>query len=73
MSILQGILLFFVAMIAGAINSIAGGGSFIAFPTLIFTGVPPINSNAMCSVALFPGSLASAGPRETDLNGGADV
>jgi hypothetical protein len=67
MNILQGILLFFVAMIAGAINSIAGGGSFIAFPTLIFTGVPPINSNAMCSVALFPGSLASAGAYKIEL------
>jgi len=67
MNILQGILLFFSAAIAGAINSIAGGGSFIAFPALIFTGVPPINSNAMCSVALFPGSLASAGAYKLEL------
>lgn len=67
MNILQGILLFFAAAIAGAINSIAGGGSFIAFPALIFTGVPPINSNAMCSVALFPGSLASVGGYKLEL------
>lgn len=58
-NLFQGILLFLSAGIAGAINSIAGGGSFIAFPALIFTGIPPINSNAICSVALFPGSLAS--------------
>ena len=63
----QGILLFFAAVIAGAINSIAGGGSFIAFPTLIFTGVGPINANAICSVALFPGSLASIGGYRLEL------
>jgi uncharacterized membrane protein YfcA len=66
-NIFQGILLFLSAAIAGAINSIAGGGSFIAFPALIFTGVPPINSNAMCSVALFPGSLASIGGYRLEL------
>ena len=67
MGILQGILLFFAAAIAGAINSIAGGGSFLAFPALIFTGVPPISSNAICSVALFPGSLASIGGYKFEL------
>ena len=66
-NIFQGILLFLSAALAGAINSIAGGGSFIAFPALIFTGVPPINSNAMCSVALFPGSLASIGGYRLEL------
>jgi uncharacterized protein len=66
-SLVQGILLFIAATIAGAINSIAGGGSFIAFPTLIFTGVPPINSNAICSVALFPGSVASIGGYRLEL------
>jgi uncharacterized membrane protein YfcA len=67
MNLFQGILLFLSAVIAGAINSIAGGGSFIAFPALIFTGVPPINSNAMCSVALFPGSMASIGGYRLEL------
>lgn len=65
---LSEILLFFAAAIAGAINSIAGGGSFIAFPALIFTGVPAINSNAMCSVALWPGSMASIGGYRLELN-----
>jgi uncharacterized protein len=66
-NLFQGILLFLSAAIAGAINSIAGGGSFIAFPALIFTGVPPINSNAICSVALFPGSVASIGGYRLEL------
>lgn len=64
---LSEILLFFAAAIAGAINSIAGGGSFIAFPALIFTGVPAINSNAICSVALWPGSMASLGGYRLEL------
>ncbi len=53
------VLLFFAAFVAGSINSVAGGGSFISFPTLIFTGVPPIEANATNTAALFPGTLAS--------------
>jgi uncharacterized protein len=53
------VLLFFAAFAAGAINSVAGGGSFISFPTLIFAGVPPIEANATNTAALFPGTLAS--------------
>ena len=52
-------LLFFAAFVAGSINSVAGGGSFISFPALIFTGVPPIEANATNTAALFPGTLAS--------------
>jgi uncharacterized protein len=55
------ILLFVAALIAGAINSVAGGGGFIAFPSLVFTGVNPIFANATNTVALWPGTLASAG------------
>lgn len=47
------------ALLGGALNSVAGGGSFIVFPTIIFTGVPPIKANATNTVALWPGSLAS--------------
>ncbi len=53
------VLLFFAGFVAGSINSVAGGGSFISFPTLIFTGVPPIEANATNTAALFPGTLAS--------------
>jgi uncharacterized protein len=55
-----GTFLFFAAVIGGAINSVAGGGSFVAFPALLFTGVPPIPANATNTVALWPGSAASA-------------
>lgn len=54
-------------MVAGALNSVAGGGSFISFPTLVFTGVPPINANATNTVALWPGSVASVGAYRAEL------
>jgi uncharacterized membrane protein YfcA len=54
------VLLGAAAFAAGAINSIAGGGSFLTFPSLVFAGVPAVMANASSTVALFPGSLASA-------------
>ena len=54
-------LLFSAAVVGGAINSVAGGGGFIAFPALVFTGMPGINANATNTVALWPGTLASTG------------
>jgi uncharacterized membrane protein YfcA len=45
---------------AGIMNAVAGGGSFLTFPALVFTGVPSIIANASSTVALFPGSFASA-------------
>ncbi len=53
-------LLFAAAGAGGAINSVAGGGSFIAFPALLFAGVAPVPANATNTVALWPGSVASA-------------
>lgn len=41
-------------------NSIAGGGSFVTFPALVFLGMPSVSANATSTVALFPGSLAGA-------------
>lgn len=47
-------------LVAGALNAVAGGGSFVTLPALIFCGIPPVLANASSSVALYPGSLASA-------------
>jgi len=55
----QAIFLFFAGMLGGALNSVAGGGGFIAFPALLFTGVPPIAANATQTVALWCGMSAS--------------
>jgi uncharacterized membrane protein YfcA len=53
------IVLFVAGMLGGALNAVAGGGSFIAFPALLFTGVPPIPSNATNAFALWIGTTSS--------------
>jgi len=55
-------LLFLAAagLLAGAMNAIAGGGSFVTFPAMVFVGLPPVAANASSTVALFPGTLASS-------------
>jgi uncharacterized membrane protein YfcA len=58
-SITTGIFLFLAAVVGGAMNSVAGGGSFVAFPALLFAGVPPIPANATNTIALWPGAIAS--------------
>jgi uncharacterized protein len=63
------ILLFAAAVIAGALNAVAGGGGFIAFPTLIFTGMQPIAANATNTCALWPGTAASTGAYRNALRG----
>lgn len=52
---------------AGALNSVAGGGSFITFPSLISAGVPSIEANATNTVALWPGTLASVSAYRNEL------
>jgi len=54
------VLLFATGLFAGALNAAAGGGSFLTLPALVYAGVPSLEANASSTVALFPGSLASA-------------
>jgi uncharacterized membrane protein YfcA len=51
--------LFFAAVIAGTLNALAGGGSFLSFPALLFLRVPAVQANATNTVALWPGLAAS--------------
>src|ERR1700722_14126890 len=55
----QIIFLLIAAAIAGALNALAGGGSFIAFPALLFVRVPAVAANATTTAALWPGLAAS--------------
>ena len=55
------IFLFVAGMLGGAMNAVAGGGSFIAFPALVFTGVPQVPANATNTVALWAGIVFSGG------------
>src|ERR1700743_3746301 len=45
------------AFAAGAINSVAGGGTLLTFPTLVWLGLDSIAANATSTVAIWPGSL----------------
>ncbi len=67
MTVVSGILLFLSAIIGGGLNAVAGGGSFITYPTLIFSGVPLIPANATSTIALWPGALASIAPYRDTL------
>ncbi len=53
--------------LAGGMNALAGGGSFVSFPALILAGVPPVAANASSTVALFPGALTSIWAFRHDL------
>ena len=68
MDIRQAILLCAVGAIAGSLNAVAGGGSFISFPTLLFTGVAPIPANATNTLALWLGASASGRAYRSRLN-----
>ncbi len=67
MNLLHISLLFFAGMLASALNSVAGGGSFISFPALLLLGIPPVNANTTNTVALWPGSIASVGAYRQEL------
>jgi len=56
-------------LLAGTMNAIGGGGSFITFPAMVFAGLPPVIANASSTVALFPGTLASSFAYRRDLAG----
>jgi uncharacterized membrane protein YfcA len=63
------LLLAAAGLCAGALNAIAGGGSFVTFPAMVFAGLPPVVANASSTVALFPGTIASSFAYRRDLVG----
>lgn len=52
--------LFAAGLLAGAVNALAGGGSFVVFPALLLAGVPPIAANATNTYAALPGYFSGA-------------
>ena len=64
--------LLFIAsagLLGGAMNALAGGGSFVTLPVLVAAGVPSLNANATNTVALVPSALASAFAYRHDFEG----
>lgn len=54
------IIITVAAFFAGILNALAGGGSFLTFPALVYAGVPVVAANATSTLAVFPGYVASA-------------
>jgi uncharacterized membrane protein YfcA len=61
------LILAVAGLLAGVINSVAGGGSFLTFPAMVFTGIPSIIANASSTMALIPGSIAATWAFREDL------
>src|ERR1700761_3104199 len=59
--------LVIASFLAGALNAMAGGGSFLSFPALLGVGVLPIQANATNTVALWPGQFTSIAAYWQDL------
>lgn len=58
-----------VGLVAGAVNSVAGGGTMITYPTLVFVGLDPIVANATSTLALWPGYVAATAGFRRELAG----
>jgi uncharacterized membrane protein YfcA len=57
------------ALLAGAVNALAGGGTLISFPALTLVGVPAVAANVTNTVALCPGYLGGTFAQRRDLAG----
>jgi uncharacterized protein len=72
MEVVDTAVLLAAGLAAGTVNAIAGGGSFITFPTLVAIGLPPVPANVTNSIAVSPGYLASVYGARVDLVALAD-
>jgi len=68
-STLRLVVVVLISAAAGAINSIAGGGTLLTFPALVGLGITPLVANATSTVALWPGSIASMVGYRSELAG----
>ncbi len=60
-------------LLAGTMNAVAGGGSFVGLPAMVLAGLPPVAANASNTVALFPAMVASTWAYRKGLTGVAGV
>jgi uncharacterized membrane protein YfcA len=63
----QSVWLVVAAFLAGVLNAVAGGGSFLLFPAMLGTGMLPVEANATNTVALWPGQLTSIWAYRQDM------
>ncbi|HET6738280.1 MAG TPA: sulfite exporter TauE/SafE family protein [Kribbella sp.] len=63
------LLILLAGVVAGALNAVGGGGSFVALAALVGAGMPPVTANATTTVALLPGNATSAWVYRRELQG----
>jgi uncharacterized protein len=68
LNISQAIFLFFAGAVGGAMNAVAGGGSFVGFPALLSAGIAPVPANATNTLALWVGTATSGGAYRKKLD-----
>ncbi|WP_375175201.1 sulfite exporter TauE/SafE family protein [Pseudooceanicola sp.] len=61
------LVLILAGLLAGALNAVAGGGTFLSFPALVWAGVPPVMANATATLAALPGYLSSTWAFRDDI------
>nr|WP_253208894.1 sulfite exporter TauE/SafE family protein [Streptomyces niphimycinicus] len=61
------VIVLLAGVAAGALNAVGGGGTFVALPALVAAGLSPVTANASSTVALVPGTVASAWVYRRDL------
>jgi uncharacterized membrane protein YfcA len=66
---LELVILCVAAMLAGAVNSVAGGGTLLTFPALVWTLGTSVGANATSTTILFPGSIAATWGYRRELKG----
>jgi len=73
--ILNGALVFGAGVLGGAMNALAGGGTFATLPALIAIGLPANAANATSNLALLPGAAASTWGYRSEIGpvGGIDI
>jgi uncharacterized membrane protein YfcA len=68
-SYIQLLAIMLAAGVGGAVNAVAGGGTLVTFPTIVWLGVPPLVANATSTVALWPGAAGSMWAYRSELTG----
>jgi uncharacterized membrane protein YfcA len=67
MTIFEVVLLAGAGFAAGLLNAVAGGGTFLSLPVLIYVGVPPVSANATATLTALPGYISSAWGFRNDM------
>lgn len=67
MTVFELALLGFAGFAAGLLNAVAGGGTFLTLPALIYVGIPPVMANATSTLAVLPGYVSSAWAFRDDM------